>query len=172
MAVIRTSALTQQAEEQLGHPVDLVSCFAARQEWYVRRMDRNMLTADVPGHWSHYHIQVTWQDYDETLRLDCGLELPVDDGAFQRLALVICLLNQHLFLGHFVIAPDTGAVELSYTLPLRGAGGATPEQIEDVVDIMLGECEHCFPAIFQVAGNQLSASDAAAAALFTTEGEA
>ena len=72
MAVIRTSALTQQAEEQLGHPVDLVSCFAARQEWYVRRTDRNMLTADVPGHWSHYHLQVTWQDYDETLRLIVG----------------------------------------------------------------------------------------------------
>ena len=120
MAVIRTSALTQQAEEQLGHPVDLVSCFAAAQEWYVRRTDRNMLIADVPGHWSNYHLQVTWQDYNETLRLDCGLELPVDDGAFQRLALVICLLNQHLFLGHFVIAPDTGAVELSYKLPLRG----------------------------------------------------
>ena len=73
-----------------------------------------------------------------------------------------------------VLALDigTGELELRHTLPLRGAGGATPEQIEDVVDIMLGECEHCFPAIFQVASNQLSAVDAAAAALFTTEGEA
>ena len=45
MAVIRTFALTQQAEEQLGHPVDLVSCFAARPEWCVRRTDGNMLAA-------------------------------------------------------------------------------------------------------------------------------
>ena len=55
---------------------------------------------------------------------------------------------------------------MRHTLPLRGAGGATPEQIEDVVDIMLGECEYCFPAIYQVAQGQLSANDAAAAALF------
>jgi hypothetical protein len=172
MAVIRTSALTQQSEEQLGHPVDLVSCFAARQEWHVRRTDRNMLTADVPGHWSHYHLQVTWQDYDETLRLDCGLELPVDDGAFQRLALVICLLNQHLFLGHFVIAPDTGAVELSYRLPLRGAGGATPEQIEDVIDILLGQCEQAFPALLHALENDGPPSCASQLVMMPTLGQA
>ncbi|MGB2099602.1 MAG: YbjN domain-containing protein, partial [Candidatus Puniceispirillaceae bacterium] len=82
------------------------------------------------------------------------------------------LLNQQIFMGHLALDIGTGELELRHTLPLRGAGGATPEQIEDVVDIMLGECEHCFPAIFQVASDQLSASDAAAAALFTTEGEA
>ena len=75
-------------------------------------------------------------------------------------------------MGHLALDIGTGELELRHTLPLRGAGGATPEQIEDVVDIMLGECEHCFPAISQVASDQLSASDAAAAALFTTEGEA
>ena len=35
---------------------------------------------------------------------------------------------------------------------------------------MLGECEYCFPTIYQVAQGQLAAKDAAAAALFTTEG--
>ena len=75
-------------------------------------------------------------------------------------------------MGHLALDVGTGELELRHTLPLRGAGGATPEQIEDVVDIMLGECEHCFPAIFQVASKKLSASDAAATALFTTEGEA
>ena len=172
MAVIRTSVSTQQADEQLGHPIDLVSRFAARQEWYLRQTDRNMLTADVPGHWSQYHLQVTWQDDDETLRLDCGLELPVDDGSFQRLALMICMLNQHLFLGHFVIAPDTGAVELSYTLPLRGAGGATPEQIEDVVDILLGQCEQAFPALLHALENDGPPSLASQLVTMPTLGQA
>ena len=48
----------------------------------------------------------------------------------------------------------------------------TPEQIEDVVDIMLGECEHCYPAIYQVANHGVLATHAANVAMFTTDGEA
>ena len=61
---------------------------------------------------------------------------------------------------------------MRHTLALRGAGGATPEQIEDVVDIMLGECEQNFPAIYQVAHGTMQATDAAAIVMMPTMGEA
>jgi hypothetical protein len=37
---------------------------------------------------------------------------------------------------------------------------------------MLGECEYCFPAIYQVAQNDLPASEAVAFVMMHTEGEA
>ena len=49
---------------------------------------------------------------------------------------------------------------------------ARSEQVEDVVDIMLGECEQVYPAIYQVADGALDAGDAAAAVMMITEGEA
>ena len=52
------------------------------------------------------------------------------------------------------------------------SGGETPEQVEDVVDIMLGECEQVYPAIYQVVGGALSADDAATAVMMVIEGEA
>ena len=52
------------------------------------------------------------------------------------------------------------------------AGGATPEQIEDVVDIMLGECEHVYPAIYQLVHGDVGAAEAAMAVMMQTEGEA
>jgi hypothetical protein len=37
---------------------------------------------------------------------------------------------------------------------------------------MLGECEYCFPAIYQVAKGNIPASDALTAVMMTPEGEA
>ena len=172
MAVTRSSAQNQFSENQLGHPIELVSQFVARQDWFMRRTDQNIIVADVPGHWSQYHLQVTWETDDETLRLDCGLELPVDKDSFQRLAFVICMLNQHLYLGHFGIAPETGLVELCYALPLRGAGGATTEQIEDVVDILLGQCEQAFPALLHALEHDGPPSLATQLVMMPTQGQA
>ena len=106
------------------------------------------------------------------MQVTSRIDVRCENERIGEIAFLAAFLNQQIFMGHLALDIGTGELELRHTLPLRGAGGATPEQIEDVVDIMLGECEHCFPAIFQVARNQLSASDAAAAALFTTEGEA
>ena len=58
---------------------------------------------------------------------------------------------------------------MRYTLALRVRAGRRL-QIEDVVDIMLGECEHCYPAIYQVAKHGVLATDAAGVAMLTTEG--
>ena len=81
-------------------------------------------------------------------------------------------MNKQIFIGHLGLDVATGELEMQYTLALRGAGGATPEQIEDVVDTALGECEHCYPAIYQVANHGVLATDAADVAMFTTKGEA
>ena len=95
-----------------------------------------------------------------------------DESRFGEIALLAAFLIQQIFMGHLALDVETGELELRHTLPLRGAGGATPEQIEDVVDIMLGECEHCYPAIYHVANHGALATDAADLAMFTTEGEA
>ncbi|MGA0310093.1 MAG: YbjN domain-containing protein, partial [Candidatus Puniceispirillaceae bacterium] len=112
------------------------------------------------------------RDDAETMQVTCRIDVHADEAQLGELALLAALLNQDIHIGHLALDLNACELELRHTLALRGAGGATPEQIEDVVDIMLGECEHCFPAIYQVAQGALSANDAAAAVMFTTEGEA
>jgi hypothetical protein len=41
-----------------------------------------------------------------------------------------------------------------------------------VVDIMLGECEHVYPAIYQLVHGDVGAAEAAMAVMMQTEGEA
>ena len=156
----------------LGNPIELVTQFVIDQDWLLQRRAENEVLVEVPGKWSDYQLAVTWQHNEEAMLVTCRIDVQCDESRLGDIALLAALLNQQVFMGHLALDIGTGELELRHTLPLRGAGGATPEQIEDVVDIMLGECEYCFPAIYQVARNLLSANDAAIAASFTTDGEA
>ena len=156
----------------LGDPIELVTRFVINQDWLLQQRGENAVLVEVPGKWCDYQLAVTWQHSEEAMQVTCRIDVQCDESQFGEIALLAALLNQQIFMGHLALDVETGELELRHTLPLRGAGGATPEQIEDVVDIMLGECEYCFPKIYQVAQGQLAATDAAAAALFNTEGEA
>ena len=161
-----------QPEILLGDPIELVTRFVINQDWLLQQRGENAVLVEVPGKWCDYLLDVTWQHNEEAMQVTCRIDVQCDESRFGEIALLAAFLNQQIFMGHLALDVETGELELRHTLPLRGAGGATPEQIEDVVDIMLGECEYCFPTIYQVAEGQLAATEAAAAALFNTEGEA
>jgi len=59
-----------------------------------------------------------------------------------------------------------------HTTLLRGAGGASVEQLEDLVDIALTECERYYPAFQFVIWGGKNPSQAIAAAMLDTVGEA
>ena len=159
-------------EMPLGDPIELVSRFVANQDWLLQRRAENAVLAEVPGKWCDYQLAVTWQGHEEAMQVTCRIDIACEQRRIGEIALLAALLNQQIFMGHLALDLTNGELELRHTLPLRGAGGATPEQIEDVVDIMLGECEYCFPAIYQVAQNDLPASEAVAFVMMHTEGEA
>ena len=161
-----------KSEILLGDPIELVTRFVTNQDWLLQQRGENAVLVEVPGKWCDYQLGVTWQHDEEAMQVTCRIDVQCDESRFGEIALLSALLNQQIFMGHLALDVERGELELRHTLPLRGAGGATPEQIEDVVDIMLGECEYCFPTIYQVAQSQLSAADAASLALFNTEGEA
>ena len=156
----------------LAHPIDLVTRFVARHDWLLRQRAHNAVLAEIPGKWSDYQLSVTWQDNEETMQVSCRIDVQAADEQLGELALLAALLNQDLYIGHLALDLHNCELELRHTLALRGAGGATPEQIEDVVDIMLGECEQAYPAIHQVAAGQMAAAEAATAVMMMTEGEA
>ena len=153
-----------QREILLGDPIELVTRFVINQDWLLQQRGENAVLVEVPGKWCDYQLAVTWQHNEEAMQVTCRIDVQCDESQFGEIALLAALLNQQIFMGHLALDVETGELELRHTLPLRGAGGATPEQIEDVVDIMLGECEYCFPTIYQVAQGELTATDAGAAA--------
>ena len=135
---------------ELGDPIELVARFVVQQDWFLKQTHADGVLVDVPGQWGRYQMRVDWKDDLQVLCVHVMLDLLFDDVPAVRLETLLSDLNDNLFLGHFRLSSDKRQVQLYYVLPLRGAGGATPEQIEDVVDILLGQCEQATPAFAQL----------------------
>lgn len=161
-----------QTDIVLEDPIELVTRFVVTHDWLLQCRGENVVLVEVPGKWCDYQLSVVWRQDQSAMQVTCQIDLEIESSRYVELALLATLLNKQIFIGHLELDMVTGILEMHYTLALRGAGGATPEQVEDVVDIMLGECEHCYPAIYQVAKEQVIAAEAASCAMFTVEGEA
>ena len=162
----------QQTVFFLDDPIELVTRFVVTHDWLLQSRGENEVLVEVPGKWCDYQLAVVWRHDEAAMEVSCRIDVQTDPMRYNEMAILTSLLNKQVFIGHLVLDVTTGDLEMLYTLALRGAGGPTPEQIEDVVDIMLGECEHCYPAIYQVAKHGVLATDAANIAMFTSGGEA
>jgi len=162
----------QFLDDRLGDPIEMVSRFVARQDWYLHRTGQDKVWAEVPGRWGHYQLRAEWQGEAEALMVRCHLELELIDEVKGGMALLLSRLNQNLWLGHFSLDETSGGIELRHTLALRGLGGATAEQVEDVVDILLGEAEQAFPVIYRQAHGYDVSDAAAQLILMPAHGEA
>ncbi|MBT5574299.1 YbjN domain-containing protein [Alphaproteobacteria bacterium] len=155
-----------------GKPLELVMRFVSQQDWFLHRTSRNEMMADVPGRWGHHQLYAEWHESEETLDVSCNLDISFDNIQLSEVTTLTSLLNQDLWLGHFVACEKTHTIKIKHKLMLRGAGGATPEQIEDIIEILLGEAEQAFPTIYQVLNGPYAARDIVPFGMIQSHGHA
>ena len=85
---------------------------------------------------------------------------------------LLALVNDSMWLGHFGIWESEGLPMFRHALPLRGAPFLAPEQVEDLLDVTISECERFYPAFQFLVWGGKNPSDALDAAIIETVGEA
>lgn len=155
-----------------ANPLDLFEELVVANDWIHDRSSDSELIVQVSGQWCDYNVCALWQPDIGAMYLSCHLEARV---AFTRRAAVFELLaaaNERLWLGHFDYSPEDGAVLFRHTIPLRGTSGISVEQLEDLLDTALLECERLYPALQMVVWGGRPVEEALTAAMMDTVGEA
>ncbi len=106
------------------------------------------------------------------LHFSCGFEMKVPRGRRGSVYELLATVNERLWLGHFDLAPDDQSPSFRHGVLLRGAPGASVEQIEDLVEISVTECERFYPAFQFVVWGGKNAEEAIASAMIDPVGEA
>ena len=158
--------------QTLADPIELVGQVVDLNDWRLHHAYPDEISVEIPAKWSDYAMTINWQDEYAALHINVRLDIVVMDEQMDALRTVINTLNQHIWMGHFVLLDDASGIVFKHTLSLRGAEGAALEQIEDLVDITLGECERAYPALFQVAADSSSPEKASLLVLMETLGSA
>lgn len=164
-------SLTTQ-EEAAANPLDLVEQFVTANDWPFDRRNEDEMAVEVPGRWCDYSLYFAWREDIGALHFTCAMDMKVQPNKRGHLHELLASVNERLWLGHFGLWADEGVPMFRHAVLLRGLMGASMEQIEDLVDIAISECERFYPAFQFVLWGGKSPADAISAALLDTVGEA
>lgn len=167
-----TVGLEQQSPEPPVNPLDIVEEIVAANEWPFDRASEDELVVEITGRWCDYRLYFMWRDDVSALHFTCAFDARVPATRRREIHDLLAMANEKLWIGHFDISSEEGMPMYRHTVPLRGVRGASVEQLEDLVDAAFTECERFFPAFQMVIWGGKPASEAMAAALFETVGEA
>ncbi len=154
------------------NPIDVVEELVGANNWIFSRQSDSELMFEVSGHWSGYQMYFLWQHDMGALFFSCQLELRVPETKRSEVFELLATVNENLWIGHFDLVSEGTAPVYRHTVPLRGAAGASAEQLEDLIDAAVVECERFYPALQMVVWGGRSIADALTVARMDTIGRA
>jgi len=165
-------SLTEIARDPRNNPLDVVERMAAGNNWPFERAGEDEIGLVVTGRWTNYQVSFTWMGDIEALHLACAFDLKVPEARLTEVQRLIGLINEQLWIGHFDVWTQNGAIMFRHALVLAGGIAASGRQCEAVLGTALDSCERYFPAFNFVVWAGKSPREAMESAMFDTAGEA
>jgi len=159
-------------ELDIFHPLDLVEEIFAANDWQFERSVADELVADVGGRWANYSLMFGWRDDLSMMQFACACDLRITVERRSAVYEMLSHVNDQMPLGHFIIDPESSLLVFRHAILMRGHTCPTVEQLEDLVELALAECDRFYPAFQYMLWGGKSASDAVAAALLEPVGRA
>lgn len=155
------------------NPLDLAEELILDRDWLCDRPVDEELVAEVQSSWCNFRIWFAWQPDLNALAFSCAFDMKVPTRLHSRMHPLLAAVNERMWLGHFDLGSEDGAVMFRHTLLLRGKEQqVTSEQFEDLLDIAMSECNRFYPAFQSVLWGGNTVEQAIEIALLDTVGEA
>lgn len=165
-------AITLDDAFNTRNPLDLVEEIVGANDWLFERASDDRMFVELQGRWSDYRLYFLWQPDLSAMQFSCQIELNVPSSLRSEVNELLAIVNEKLWLGHFDVCSEENTPLFRHTTLLRGAPTASAEQIEDLIEISVSECERFFPAFQFVISGGKSAQEAVEAAILDPVGEA
>lgn len=166
------TTLRVENDNILSNPLDLVEQVIIDRDWAYDRPADEEIVAEVNSSWCNYRIWFTWQADQGALIFSCAFETKLPKAVTRKIYPLLAMVNDKLWIGHFDLVSDDNSVAFRHTMLMRGGCVMAIEQLEDLIDIAIAECERFFPAFQAIVWGNKSAEEALTAAIFETVGEA
>jgi hypothetical protein len=166
------SAVAVDTPAVVHNPLDIVEEIVTANEWPFERSNDDELVVEIGGRWCDYRLYFVWQPDVGAMQFSCQFDMKVPGARRSAVNDLLAEVNTRLWLGHFDICSEENTPMFRQTMLLRGSRGATVEQLEDLVEIALSECERFYPAFQFVIWGGKPAHEAVTAAILDTLGEA
>ncbi len=154
------------------NPLDVVEDIVAANQWRFERSGDEELTVTVAGTWCDFHLGFSFNAGSGGLQLACAFDMRVPERRRSAVHELLAQINERMWLGHFDLWSEDAVPMYRHGVLIKGGAGPGFEQMEELIEIALSESERFYPAFQYVIWGGKSASEAVAATMLDTVGEA
>ncbi len=165
-------SLADTYTETQSNPLDTLEELVSANDWRFERHNECELMVQVEGRWCDYRMFVVWDRHMNAMFVSCQLDQRVPETKRSVVYELLASVNEDLWLGHFDFVREDATTMHRHAIPMRGASGLSAEQLEDLVDVAVHECERFYPALQLVVWGGSNVIEALAVARMDTIGEA
>ena len=166
-------ALLRVESTQTRHnPIDMLEELVSVNEWRHERSADEEMVVEFRGQWCEYRMFFVWQEDLGALYFSCLFDMKIPAGKRPPVSELLAMINERLWLGHFDLSSEEMSRMYRHTVLLRGTSGIVAEQLEDLLETAIGECERFYPAFQFALWGGKKPQEAMEAAMLETVGEA
>jgi hypothetical protein len=157
---------------QLGSdPLDVVEHVLSAENLPFDRTEDGDLAFTLGGDWKDYELWFAWRPEGDCLQLCLSLDLTVASDQRAHAHELIAQINPRVWLGHFELWED-GEIVFRHGMTLMTNEQPSLAQAAGMIDVAVEAADRFLPAFDFLVKGAKSPSEAIAACMFETLGEA
>ena len=154
------------------NPIDVVEDVIHSKKWTFSRADDYELVAEISSEWCEYRLYFTWSEKIKAISFSITFDLKFPQNRSIHAHELLSLINEKLWIGHFDITSKNGIPAYRHTVLSFPENEMLHNQLEDLVDIAIYECEKYYPAFQLVLFEDANPVKALEICTFETIGQA
>ena len=128
------------------NPIDVVEDVVHSKKWAFSRADDYELVAEIASHWCVYRLYFSWSEQIKAINFTITSDIKFPESKSRLVYELLALINEKLWIGHFDITSKNGIPAYRHTVLKPYGNEILYNQLEDLVDIAIHECEKYYPA--------------------------
>jgi hypothetical protein len=154
------------------NPLDIAEHVVTQRRWAFDRPLEDELVAEIAGTWCNFRLWFTWQADLGGMMFSCSYDIKIPKHATAQVHALLAKVNERMWIGHFDMCSEDNSIIFRHGLLLKHGNQATPDMLEELMDIAIEECDRFYPAFQSVIWGGQEPERAIQFALFDTVGEA
>jgi len=131
------------------NPIDIVEEIIHSKNWNFSRAAEYELVAEIASKWCQYRLYFSWSEQIKAINFTVTFDLKFPISKSESIYELLARINEKLWIGHFDITSKNGIPAFRHTVLAAQGGNIMQNQLEDLVDIAIYECEKYYP-VFQL----------------------
>ena len=163
-----------QSEEDMEFavdPLDVVERILTAENLAFDRSEEGDLAFNLAGDWKDYELWFAWRPEADCLQLCLSMDLAAPEADRAAARELIAAINPRVWLGHFELW-DEGEIIFRHGMALMSGDQPSLAQAAAMIDVAVEAADRFFPAFSFMLQGAKSPTEAVAACMFETVGEA